>query len=636
VSFTLSGQVQKGPFAIGSAVAANELDTSLNPTGKVYNSQTSDDLGNFAVSSKIGTNLVELVADGFYMDELTGQLASSRIQLRAVADLSVDTTPTVNILTSLQSQRLKKLITQGSSYSAAYVQSQNEVLTAFGIDPTKINALSTLYAMQINGSSDADSVLLATSTILSKMATNAAVANSTTQPAELSNYISTIAAQIANTGTITNTAIITARNLAASQINLVAVRTNVESYYANRGVMIVAPKFEEWVDLRNSGILPQRLLPVSGLTFTNVNGVSPGQLITSDVITVAGLGAGVVVSATVNVGTILIKNNIAVIGNATEVQDGDMLAMRVTSLGFGLTNTSTISVGLSSSIWTVTSQQLSVTISGLLGSGLVLQNNGGDNVTVPANSVNSSFNAPIPFGTNYNVSVLVMPSNPAQVCSVMNNTGTVSSNVSNVSVNCFDAGASLITKMSGDSQTIAQYLNLPSPLVVLVSDAIGAPVSGVPVSFSALTIGSGYSSPIISTTDQNGLAVWNGYFRSAGSQAVSVTVAGITGVTFNTVVTASTHIYDGQYSCSFLTPLEIVSGTLPSAPAGSYPNTVQLTINEADGAASGGIKLGLGNFAGLSGQFLIDANYSASGFGTTWAPTVPPSVIGNWTCQRIL
>ncbi len=359
-TYTLAGQVQKGPFGIGSQVSVNELDQSLNPTGKVYNVQTTDDLGNFAVSSTIGTRLVEIVGDGFYMDELTGQLAASRIQLRAVADLSVDSTPTINILTSLQAQRLKALITQGSTYAAANTQSQNEVLAAFGIDPTKIGSLSTLYSMQINGTTDADSVLLATSVILSKMATNAAVANATTQPAELSNYISTIAAQIASTGTITNAAITTARGIAVTQINLVAVRTNVETYYMNRGVTIVAPKFEEWVDKDGSGILPRRLVPVTGLSFTDVSGVEPQQQITSNTITVSGAGAAVVVPVAVTAGTTIIKNGTPASSAFTTAQDGDTIALRTISVAFGQSITSTIYVGSSSAVWHVTSKPLTV------------------------------------------------------------------------------------------------------------------------------------------------------------------------------------------------------------------------------------------------------------------------------------
>ncbi len=196
-TYTLSGQFQKGPFAIGSSIAVNEQDNNLNPTGDVYNVQTSDDLGSFSVASKIKNHLVEIVGDGFYMDELTGNLAASRVQIRAIADLKMDNTPTVNILTSLQAQRLKKLITNGSTYAAAYTQSQNEVLAAFGIDSNKVSGLTALYSMQIDGNTDADSVLLAVSSILSKMAANAAAANGTAAPAELSNYITQQSVNIA-------------------------------------------------------------------------------------------------------------------------------------------------------------------------------------------------------------------------------------------------------------------------------------------------------------------------------------------------------------------------------------------------------------------------------------------------------
>ena len=341
-SYQLSGQFQKGPFVIGSQISVNELDENLNPTGIVYNIQTTDDLGNFSVASKVHSHLVEIIGDGFYMDELTGQLSTTRIQLRAIADLNVNSTVTVNILTSLQGLRLKKLITQGSTYSAANTQSQNEVLTAFGVDPTKVIGLSNLYTMKINGSADADSVLLALSAVLSKMATNAATANATSQPAELSNYINTIASQIQNTGTITVGGTNTARSLAATQIDLAAVRTNVETYYANRGITIVAPKFEEWVDKNASGMLPRRL----------------------------------------------------------------------------------------------TTQALTGIITGLTSSGLVLQNNAGESITIAANATSFSFPATIANAVNYNVTVLAQPSGPPQACIVTNGLGTYRTDISTISVAC--------------------------------------------------------------------------------------------------------------------------------------------------------------------------------------------------------
>ena len=352
VGNNVAGQVQKGPFAIGSQISVNELDSNLNPNGKVYSVETTDDLGNFTLHTTVTLSQVEIVGTGFYMDETSGQLSTSQISLRAFVDLSVNSTPTINVLTSLQAQRLWSLIAQGSTYAAAYAQSQTEVLAAFGIDSTKVSGLSNLFSMRINGSSDADSVLLATSAVLSRMAATAATANGTTQSAELSNFVNTMASQLAITGSVSS-AIAVARAFAETQVDLSAVRSNLETYYQNRGLTIVAPKFEEWVDHSGSGVLPQRLASVTSLVFAKKSAATPGLQVTSDAVTVAGLGTGVAAPVTVNTGTILLKNNSVVSGSSTIVVNGDTLAMRVTSLDYSLVTTATITVGSSSATWQV-------------------------------------------------------------------------------------------------------------------------------------------------------------------------------------------------------------------------------------------------------------------------------------------
>src|SRR6516225_8734831 len=140
--YSLTGRVQKGPLAVGSSITINEVGATLSPTGKVYDVQTSDALGDFSVSSSIGTPQVEIAAQGFYTDELSGQLSASQITLHAIVDLSVSTAATVNVLTTLQEPRLKALVSQGQSFSAAYTQSETEVLSIFEIDSSKVNSLS--------------------------------------------------------------------------------------------------------------------------------------------------------------------------------------------------------------------------------------------------------------------------------------------------------------------------------------------------------------------------------------------------------------------------------------------------------------------------------------------------------------
>ncbi|MCG8382400.1 MAG: hypothetical protein MJA28_09325, partial [Gammaproteobacteria bacterium] len=62
------------------------------------------------------------------------------------------------------------------------------------------------------------------------------------------------------------------------------------------------------------------------------------------------------------------------------------------------------------------------TVSGLLGSGLILQNNGKDKLTI---SANGSFQFPKSYSDNesYNVTVLAQPSDPNQICTVTNGQG---------------------------------------------------------------------------------------------------------------------------------------------------------------------------------------------------------------------
>lgn len=75
-------------------------------------------------------------------------------------------------------------------------------------------------------------------------------------------------------------------------------------------------------------------------------------------------------------------------------------------------------------------------VSGLTGSGLVLQNNGGDNLTI-ATSGNFTFATALASGAAFNVTAKTQPLSPTQTCVVTNPTGTLgSANITNVVVTC--------------------------------------------------------------------------------------------------------------------------------------------------------------------------------------------------------
>ena len=77
------------------------------------------------------------------------------------------------------------------------------------------------------------------------------------------------------------------------------------------------------------------------------------------------------------------------------------------------------------------------TVSGLApGNEVVLQNNGGSDLSVSANGP-YTFLSSLPDGSNYHVTVLTQPVSPNQTCSVSNSSGTVSgADVTNIEVNC--------------------------------------------------------------------------------------------------------------------------------------------------------------------------------------------------------
>ena len=80
------------------------------------------------------------------------------------------------------------------------------------------------------------------------------------------------------------------------------------------------------------------------------------------------------------------------------------------------------------------------TVTGLRGSGLVLADNAGNDLT-PSTNGSFQFTASIAQGGPYSVTIKSQPSNPAQTCSVYNGSGTIgNADIINVVVTCPLAG----------------------------------------------------------------------------------------------------------------------------------------------------------------------------------------------------
>jgi uncharacterized repeat protein (TIGR01451 family) len=89
------------------------------------------------------------------------------------------------------------------------------------------------------------------------------------------------------------------------------------------------------------------------------------------------------------------------------------------------------------------------TLSGLAGSGLAVQNNGGDNLALTANGI-FTFATPLINGSAYSVTVLTQPVNPPQSCVVTGGSGVVTgAPASSVQIACTTASYPLITATAG-------------------------------------------------------------------------------------------------------------------------------------------------------------------------------------------
>lgn len=124
-------------------------------------------------------------------------------------------------------------------------------------------------------------------------------------------------------------------------------------------------------------------------------------------------------------------------------------------------------------------------VSGLMGSGLVLQLNGASDLPVAASGA-FTFPGKISTGSSYAVTVKTQPSSPTQMCTVMSGSGAVgTANVSNVSVVCSTTAFKVGGTVTGLSGTVVLQNNAGDDLSVTQSGAF---------SFSTLVaVGAGYA-----------------------------------------------------------------------------------------------------------------------------------------------
>ncbi|MBS0580613.1 MAG: beta-propeller fold lactonase family protein [Proteobacteria bacterium] len=169
------------------------------------------------------------------------------------------------------------------------------------------------------------------------------------------------------------------------------------------------------------------------------------------------------------------------------------------------------------------------TVSGLSGSGLALENNGGDDLAVSATGP-FSFAKTLVSGAKYAVTVKTQPSSPVQSCVVGNDSGTVgSTNVTNVTVTCTTPATvtvgGTVTGLTGVGLALNynDSVNPPVQLAVSASGTFTFPSAVVQGSSYQVTVGTEPSSPVQNCVVTNG----SGVVGSENISNISIACSGV-------------------------------------------------------------------------------------------------------------
>ena len=218
---------------------------------------------------------------------------------------------------------------------------------------------------------------------------------------------------------------------------------------------------------------------------------------------------------------------------------------------------------------TTTQYSVGGNVSGLTGSGLVLQNNAGDDLAIATDGPFTFFTT-LDDLSAYSVSVSVQPGAPAQTCSVTSGSGNLAgANVSNVAVNCSDVQYTVGGSVSG---------LLGSGLILQNNLGDNLPIAAD---------GSFTFSTSLADTDPYSVTVFAQ--PSSPSQSCSVTNAAgnISGTNVANVFVSCGLLPDISFSGTNLTqdvcinpgPTGITPVTLTTTALNGYNNTINLAFN---------------------------------------------------------
>ena len=379
----------------------------------------------------------------------------------------------------------------------------------------------------------------------------------------------------------------------------------------------------------------------SGTASANVTNV---QVVCSNLYTIGGTISGLTASGLVladGTQTVSPASGATAFTFPTAVASGSSYAITVKTQPSGETcsvtngsGTATANVSNVQVTCTTTTYTIGGTVSGLTGTGLVLQDNSGNNLAVSA-SGSFTFSTAVASGSTYSVTVLTQPA--GQSCSVTNGSGTASANVSNVQVTCAITTYTFGGTVSGLTGTGLVLFNGSTGDKLPVS-ANGSFTFGV-----TLPSGASYGVTVLTQPTSQNCTVTNGNGTISANvtnilvtcQNNSYTIGGtISGFTASGLVLAegSQTVSPASGATSFTFPTAVASGTSYSVTVQTQPSGETCTVTNGSGTVGSSNVTGVavscaantytigGTISGLtaSGLVLADGSQTVSpGSGAT-------------------
>lgn len=248
-SHIVCGKVEKGPLVRGSQVDMRTLDKDLVPTGSSYTTTIENNTGDFNFGSlKVNSPYAKLTADGYFFNEVKGELSGSTIKLDAIVDLSDNSTVNVNVLTHLKSQRINYLVTnKKQGFKEANEQAQKELLTQFGLQQYCGKDASQF---SITSGDDASGVLIAVSSLILSVRSEA----------EIVEYLSLLSNEFRTTGVFsesTKQKLKSTRNYLNGRLD--EVSDHIKVRYSEMGYDVEVKDLAYYFDWDNDGIAGNEL-----------------------------------------------------------------------------------------------------------------------------------------------------------------------------------------------------------------------------------------------------------------------------------------------------------------------------------------------------------------------------------------